>query len=94
MKNKRISIILFTIVIILFIPLIAMQFTEEVNWTFSDFVVAGFLLFGFGFVCEIIFRNIKKINYRIFFFIVLTLLFLIIWADLAVGIFGLPFSGN
>lgn len=94
MKNKRRTIILFITVILLLIPLIAMQFTNEVNWTFLDFVVAGFLLFGFGLVCDVLLRKVKKINYRIAICVALIVIFLLIWADLAVGIFGFPFSGN
>lgn len=35
--------------ILLLIPLIAMQFIDEVKWTLSDFVIAGIFLFGTGF---------------------------------------------
>ncbi len=33
---------------ILLVPLIAMQFTSEVNWQLNDFIVMGILLFGMG----------------------------------------------
>ncbi len=33
---------------LLLIPLIAMQFSEDVVWTLSDFILAGFMLFGTG----------------------------------------------
>ncbi|MGK7368692.1 MAG: hypothetical protein ACNS64_00650, partial [Candidatus Halalkalibacterium sp. M3_1C_030] len=33
---------------LLLIPLIAMQFTDEVVWTLSDFIFAGTLIFGTG----------------------------------------------
>ena len=94
MKNKRLFIIIITSVIILFIPLIAMQFTDEVNWTFLDFVVAGILLIGTGLICEFSLRKIKKMKYRIAIIIAILLVLLLIWAELAVGIFGSPFSGN
>jgi ABC-type cobalt transport system substrate-binding protein len=41
MKNKRLYIILALIGIILLIPLVAMQFTEAVNWSLLDFIAAG-----------------------------------------------------
>lgn len=94
LKNKRRTIILFITVILLLIPLIAMQFTDEVNWTFFDFVIAGFLLLGFGLICEVLLRKLKKIKYRIAICLALIIIFLLIWADLAIGIFGFPFSGN
>jgi hypothetical protein len=80
--------------VILLIPLIAMQFTEEVKWTLSDFLVMGFLLVGTGLLCEFVIRKVRKINLRIAFCFLLLLAFLIIWAELAVGIFGTPFAGQ
>lgn len=79
---------------LLLIPLIAMQFTTEVNWELNDFVIAAVLLFGFGFIVEFILRKKNKISYRIIILIILLLILLLIWAELAVGIFGSPISGN
>ena len=62
LKNKRLIVILLAISMLLLIPLIAMQFTDEVNWTLFDFVIAGALLFGTGLLSELIMRKIKKIN--------------------------------
>jgi len=94
MQNKRLNIILLTSGILLLIPLIAMQFTDEVNWTLFDFVVAATLLLGTGLMCELVIRKINKIKHRIVLCIVILAAFLIIWAELAVGIFGTPFAGS
>ena len=94
MKNKRLKFILISVVFLLLIPLIAMQFTDEVNWTLLDFVVAGVLLFGTGIIIDLVTRKIKNVEYRIAFVIVIILALLLIWAELAVGIFGTPFSGS
>ena len=94
MKNKNIKIIMLSVVFLLLIPLIAMQFTDEVNWTPFDFVVAGVILFGTGLIFDLIFKKIKNIKYRVAISIVLLIVLLLIWAELAVGIFGTPFSGN
>ena len=93
-QNNRLIIILITSLVILFIPLIAMQFTNEVNWTIFDFVIAGILLIGTGLVCEFTLRKIKKTKYRIAIILAILVILLLIWAELAVGIFGSPFSGN
>ena len=62
MKNISIKIILTAVVIILLIPLIAMQFTDEVNWNLPDFIVAGVLLLGTGLACELVLRKVKNIK--------------------------------
>ncbi|GGI23503.1 hypothetical protein [Pedobacter mendelii] len=72
MKNKetfinsklRITIILIVTVIILSIPLIAMQFTNEVNWTLIDFAAAGGLLLSTGLAIELVIRNVKHGNLK------------------------------
>ncbi len=94
MQNKRLIIIVLTSVIILLIPLIAMQFTDEVNWSLFDFIIAGALLLGIGLMCELAIRKVDKIKYRIAICLALLVLLLLIWAELAVGIFGTPFSGQ
>ena len=94
MQNKRRFIILLTAAILLLIPLIAMQFTDEVNWTFFDFVVAGVLLIGTGLLCDLVVRKTNNIKYRIAICTALLVTLFLIWAELAVGIFGTPFGGN
>jgi len=94
MKNKRLIIILIVISILLLIPFVAMQFTNEVNWTLMDFIIAGFLLLGTGIMCEIVLKKITNIKYRIVVCVLLILIFLLIWAELAVGIIGTPFAGS
>ena len=94
MKNKRLINVLLTTAILLLIPLIAMQFTDEVNWTLSDFIVAATLLLGTGLMCELVLRNINKLKYQIAICGALLFALIMIWVELAVGILGTPFSGN
>jgi hypothetical protein len=94
MKNKRLIGIVLTVAFILLIPLIAMQFTDEVNWKLPDFVAAGILLLGTGLMIELVLRKVKKIEYRIAICVVLLAALLLIWIELAVGIFGTPFAGT
>ena len=79
---------------LLLIPLVAMQFTDEVNWTTKDFIIAGSLLFGAMLISEIVLRKTKKLNNRLALLGTILIIVILIWIELAVGIFGTPFSGN
>lgn len=94
MNNKRLYIILAVIIALLSIPLLAMQFTNEVNWELNDFAVMGGLLLVVGLAIEFVLQKFPKINHRIGIIMVILLAFLIIWAEVAVGIFGTPFAGT
>ena len=93
-QNKRLIGIVLTVVLLLLIPLIAMQFTKEVDWKLIDFVVMGVLLIGTGLLCELVMRKVKKVGHRIIICGVVLVALLLIWAELAVGIFGTPFAGT
>ena len=71
-----------------------MQLTDEVNWTLSDFVIAGVLLLGTGLMYELVMRKVKTRKFRIALFMALLILLFLIWAELAVGVYGTPISGN
>ncbi|MGB1405241.1 MAG: hypothetical protein ACPG6F_06165 [Flavobacteriaceae bacterium] len=91
---KKLSFSPYSLLLILLIPLTAMQFSSEVNWSLFDFVIMGFLLLALGFSIRFI-RNKKSVlKYPLLMIIAVVVLFFIIWAELAVGIFGSPFAGS
>ncbi|MCM2302574.1 MAG: hypothetical protein NDI80_08110 [Flavobacteriaceae bacterium] len=94
MKNKRLLIILATVLILLLIPLVAMQFTNEVDWNIFDFTIMGILLLGTGLLIELVLRKVKDGINRILISVIVLLVFFLVWAELAVGIFGSPFAGS
>jgi hypothetical protein len=94
MQTKRLQAILLIVVLLLLIPFIAMQLTDQVNWSLFDFIVAGVLLLTTGLLCELVFRKIKKIQHRIILCVAILVVLFLIWIELAVGIFGTPLSGN
>ena len=94
MNSRRLKIILIAVIVLLLIPFISMQFTDEVHWGPLDFVVAGVLLLAAGLVFDLVIRKVKNANYRIAIIIAVLIALLLIWAELAVGVFGTPFSGN
>ena len=87
MKAKNLLIIVLTTALILLVPMVAMQFTCQVNWKISDFAIMAFLLLCAGFMFEIMSNKFSSIWHKVTFAVVLFLLFLIIWIELAVGVF-------
>jgi hypothetical protein len=93
-NRKRLFGIMLVAALLLMIPFIAMLFTSEVKWGLLDFAVAALLLFGTGLLCEWVLRKVKKTSHRIILCGLLLLALLLVWAELAVGIFGTPFAGS
>ena len=79
---------------ILLVPLIAMQFTSEVDWSIEDFITMGILLFGMGSLFVGIARVVPS-KYRVLAAIACTAALLLLWAHLAVGIVDTwPLAGS
>ena len=73
---------------LLLLPLLAMQFTNEVVWDVADFIVAGVLLFGTGLTYKLAAIKVGNIVYRSAVGLALTAAFILIWVNGAVGIIG------
>jgi hypothetical protein len=93
MKNKRLVFILLGAGSLLLIPFIAMQFTHEVDWNGFDFLIMGALLMVTGSFGELVLRWQERAENRVLVGGVVLLTFFLLWAELAVGIFGSPFAG-
>ncbi|QYF93852.1 hypothetical protein KY495_01000 [Massilia sp. PAMC28688] len=72
--------------LLLLVPLAAMQFTDEVVWTLSDFVFAALLIAGTGIAYVLIASKVKTSRQRMITAAVLACVFLTVWAELAVGL--------
>ena len=72
--------------LILLIPLIAMQFTNEVKWDANDFLVMGLLILGTGSLFVLVSRRVPR-RRRVVIGSIFAAAFVYIWAELAVGIF-------
>lgn len=74
------------VIAILLAPLVAMQFTSEVNWSVADFFFAAFMLIGAGVLLEFVLLKVKSRAGKITACLVVIGCFLLGWAIGAVGI--------
>ena len=79
---------------LLLIPLIGMQVSDEVNWSVFDFMAAAVLLLIAGSAVLLVVNKVKAKKSRTLFVVGILFLLFLVWAELAVGIFGSPFAGN
>lgn len=77
-----------TAAVLLVVPLVAMQFTDEVDWSAADFAVFGAMLAGAGGAFELAVRMTHNTAYRAAVGVALAAAFLLVWANGAVGIIG------
>ena len=87
---KRIFYSLF----LLLIPLIGMAITDEINWSPFDFIIMGSLLIFLSIGINFVSNRTKNLKNRVLYIGILVLIFILIWAELAVGVFGTPFAGS
>lgn len=80
--------------LVLLVPLIAMYFSEEVDWKSFDFITVGILLAGLGLAYELMHTDVKRHPKRLVAGVVIVLFVLVAWVELAVGIFNTPIAGS
>jgi len=86
--SQQITYVTLGTIFLLFIPLIAMQFSQEVAWTPADFLIAGTFLFITGLSYVMITQSAKHLAYKVAIGLTLFSILLLIWSNLAVGIIG------
>ena len=84
----------FSLLALLFIPLILMHYTTEVKWSNYDFFIMGLILFYSGLIVNLIINKTKNLHKRLIIISIVIFLFFLLWAELGVGIFNSPLSGN
>ena len=80
--------------LLLLIPLFGNIFSNQVNWSLFDFIVMGFLLGLTGLSIHFIIEKIRNKTFKIVTIIFDLIIFLMIWVELAVGVFGSPITGS
>jgi uncharacterized membrane protein len=91
MKKKW---VVFLPLLLLLIPLIGTLVSNEVNWSFFDFIIMGILILSLSFGIKQVLKATNNRMYRMLLIGVILFLFLLVWAELAVGIFDTPIAGS
>ena len=89
--DKSSNILLYPIIVtslLLLIPLITMQFSDDVLWTFTDFIFAGGLILGTGCSFILFAQKESDLIFRVATGLALFSTLFMIWANLAVGLIG------
>lgn len=81
-SKKSVYAVLFTTFTILLLPLIAMQFTSEVNWEIDDFIVAATLLSFFGYSYTVIAQTANNKVTKALVGLIVFGLFMLVWVSL------------
>jgi hypothetical protein len=87
-QTKNILRIAVVVVLILLVPLLAMQFSGDFRWGVFDFALAGVLLFGVGLSYELVASRLGSLAYRAAVATALGGALMLVWVNIAVGIIG------
>ncbi len=79
---------------LLLVPFIGSQFSQEVHWSGFDYIIAAILLGGTSFLLDFVLTKAKNKQSRWAWGILVLLTLALIWAELAVGVFGTPLAGS
>ena len=72
---------------LLIFPLIGTILSDQVDWGILDFLIMGVFLLFVGIAIAVVSQKIKTPRKRVFYIVVIMLIFFLLWAELAVGIF-------
>lgn len=79
---------------LLLVPFVASLFTDEVQWSGLDYLIMGVMLLAVGSGIQWVLQKFQNQRNRLIGVGLVVLLFLLVWAELAVGVFGTPFAGS
>ena len=69
------------------------MYINDFNWSLVDFIIMGVLIFSCLFFTDFIRKKFSGIKEKLA-IIIVVIVFILLWAELAVGIFGSPFAGS
>lgn len=86
--GSRLRIVIWGSAALMLLPLLAMQVTDEVRWDVADFAIFGGMLAAAGGAYELAAKVAGDRAYRTAVGLALAGAFILVWANLAVGVIG------
>lgn len=93
-KQQKAALIFAIPSLLMVAAFVANNFAEGFNWTGSDFLIAAVLLFGTASFIYMIVNSNLSVREKIMISIVIVLILMVIWVEMAVGLFGSPIAGS
>lgn len=78
---------------LLLIPFVGSLLTDEVNWGPEDYAIGGLLIVLLLTGIEVVWRMLRGMV-RLSVLVIVVVVFVLVWGELAVGIFGTPWAGS
>ena len=79
--------------VVLLVPVMGVIFFE-LDWSGFDFLFMTLLILSFSILINFILYYLSSSEFKFLIIFILVITFILIWAELAVGIFGTPFAGS
>lgn len=93
--QKQTNILIFAVpALLLAVAFFCNLFVDGFNWSLPDFIIAGALLFGTAFVVNWVIHSRKTFTAKLTICGIVLLVLIVIWIELAVGVFGSPLAGS
>ena len=92
--KKQFVFLIVGVIALLCVPFIAGYFTAEVNWNLFDYLIMGLLLTSAGALSIVVYNRFKDHKYKYLYIAIIGMALLLLYIELAVGVFGSPVAGN
>ena len=94
MKKERIARSILAAEMVLLVPLLGMALSDEWDWGPLDFILISVLLAFIGLAYQLIVTGIRNNTWHTAIGIVLAASMILLWIEMAVGLFGSPIAGS
>ena len=81
-------------IVLLLLPFVSSLFNDQIDWDVLDYSVMGSMIFTAISLFFYTNRKFKKTKSSYWIEIFILVIFLLLWAELAVGIFNTPLAGS